>query len=34
MKSYDATFANPANKGGSTILLSPDNDYLRQFKGD
>ena len=33
MKSYDATFANPNNKGGSTILLGPDNDYLRQFKG-
>jgi membrane protease subunit HflC len=30
-QSYDRTFAN---KGGSTtILLSPDNDYLRQFKG-
>lgn len=33
MKSYDATFANPKNQGGSTIILSPDNDYLRQFKG-
>jgi modulator of FtsH protease HflC len=33
MKSYDATFANPDAKGGSTILLAPDNDYLRQFKG-
>ncbi|MCZ8323004.1 MAG: protease modulator HflC [Novosphingobium sp.] len=33
MKSYDATFANPQNKGSSTIILSPDNDYLRQFKG-
>jgi membrane protease subunit HflC len=33
MKSYDATFANQANKGGSTIILSPDNEYLRQFKG-
>ncbi len=33
MKSYDATF-NPANRGGSTILLDRDNDYLRQFKGD
>jgi modulator of FtsH protease HflC len=31
MQSYDRTFSN---KGGSTtILLSPDNDYLRQFKG-
>lgn len=33
MKSYDATFADPENKAGSTIILSPDNDYLRQFKG-
>ena len=33
MKSYEATFANTANKGGSTIILSPENDYLRQFKG-
>jgi membrane protease subunit HflC len=31
MQSYDYTFANGA--GGTTILLSPDNDYLRQFKG-
>lgn len=31
MQSYDYTFAS---KGGtSTILLSPENDYLRQFKG-
>lgn len=34
MKSYDATFSNPANKGSSTIILSPDNSYLRQFKGN
>ncbi|MDP3907780.1 protease modulator HflC [Novosphingobium sp.] len=33
MRSYEATFANPANKGTSTIILSPENDYLRQFKG-
>lgn len=33
MKSYDATFANQNNKGSSTIILSPDNEYLRQFKG-
>ena len=31
MQSYDYTFAN--GTGGTTILLSPDNDYLRQFKG-
>ncbi len=33
MKSYDATFANNSNKGDSTIILSPDNEYLKQFKG-
>ena len=33
MQSYDTTFANPKSPGQSTILLSPDNDYLRQFKG-
>lgn len=33
MKSYEATFANPESKSSSTILLSPDNDYLRQFRG-
>jgi membrane protease subunit HflC len=31
MQSYDATFAQ---KGSSTsIVLSPDNEYLKQFKG-
>jgi membrane protease subunit HflC len=33
MQSYDTTFSNPKNAGSSTILLSPDNDYLKQFKG-
>ena len=33
MQSYNATFANPENKTASTIVLSPDNDYLRQFRG-
>ena len=33
MKSYEATFANPVNKAGTTIVLSPSNDYLRQFRG-
>ena len=33
MKSYDATFADPENKASSTLILSPDNDYLRQFRG-
>ncbi len=33
MRSYDATFANAKNPGSSTIILSPDSDYLRQFRG-
>jgi modulator of FtsH protease HflC len=33
MQSYDATFSNADNRGSSTILLSPDNEYLRQFRG-
>jgi len=31
MESYDRTFTS--KDGQSTIILSPDNDYLRQFKG-
>ncbi|HVR89766.1 MAG TPA: protease modulator HflC [Novosphingobium sp.] len=31
MQSYDYTFGSKA--GSSTILLSPDNEYLKQFKG-
>ncbi len=31
MQSYDYTFTQ--GTGSSTIVLSPDNDYLRQFKG-
>ncbi len=33
MQSYDTTFSNGGGKGASTIVLSPDNSYLRQFKG-
>jgi membrane protease subunit HflC len=33
MKSYEATMANPQMKAGTTIVLTPDNDYLRQFRG-
>ncbi|WP_284124272.1 protease modulator HflC [Parerythrobacter aestuarii] len=36
MQSYDTTFAPAAegqNKGESSIILSPDNEYLRQFRG-
>ena len=33
MQSYSTTFANANSKSGSSIILSPDNDYLRQFRG-
>jgi len=35
MQSYRATFGtdDTAQRGATTILLSPDNDYLRQFMG-
>lgn len=37
MQSYDVTFAkagpNEDQKGESSIILSPDNEYLRQFRG-
>lgn len=35
MKSYDVTFGttDTSPRGAATILLSPDNDYLRQFMG-
>lgn len=32
MQSYDATFAKEA-EGESSIILSPDNEYLQQFRG-
>lgn len=32
MQSYDTTFSNGA-KGSSAIILSPDNEYLKQFRG-
>jgi len=31
MQSYLVTFTNPKDR--STVILSPENDYLRQFKG-
>jgi membrane protease subunit HflC len=31
MQSYDATFRS--GQGSSNIILSPDNEYLRQFRG-
>ena len=33
MQSYDTTFAPGADGGSSSIILSPDNAYLRQFRG-
>ncbi|MBX7482868.1 protease modulator HflC [Qipengyuania qiaonensis] len=33
MQSYDATFSNGENPSESSIILSPDNEYLRQFRG-
>lgn len=33
MQSYTTTFGANGNKAGSSIILSPDNDYLRQFRG-
>ncbi|MBT8432195.1 MAG: protease modulator HflC [Altererythrobacter sp.] len=33
MQSYDATFAPENGDSESSIILSPDNEYLRQFRG-
>lgn len=33
MQSYRATFAKGEGMGESSIILSPDNEYLRQFRG-
>ena len=33
MQSYDATFSTDENPSESSIILSPDNEYLRQFRG-
>jgi len=37
MQSYDATFntngAAQGEQGRSSIILSPDNEYLREFRG-
>lgn len=32
MKSYDTTFG-PSAKGSTTIIMTPENQYLKQFKG-
>ncbi len=34
MQSYRQTFMGKDNAGGTSIILSPDNDYLRRFRGD
>ncbi|WP_431732668.1 protease modulator HflC [Erythrobacter litoralis] len=33
MQSYDATFAPENGNAASNFILSPDNEYLRQFRG-
>ncbi|WP_435416824.1 protease modulator HflC [Parerythrobacter aurantius] len=33
MQSYEATFAKGEGTGETSIILSPDNEYLRQFRG-
>ena len=33
MQSYDATFAAENSESASSIILSPDNEYLQQFRG-
>ena len=37
MQSYDETFRKAqegeSERGDSSIILSPDNEYLRQFRG-
>jgi modulator of FtsH protease HflC len=34
MQSYRQTFLGKENKGATSIILSPDNDYLRRFRGN
>lgn len=34
MQSYRTTFMSEANKGATSVILSPDNDYLRRFRGN
>jgi membrane protease subunit HflC len=33
MQSYEASFISEGRTGRSTVILSPDNEYLRQFRG-
>lgn len=34
MQSYELTFREGEGRGQSSIILSPDNEYLRQFRGN
>jgi modulator of FtsH protease HflC len=34
MQSYRQTFLGESNRGSTSIVLSPDNDYLRRFRGN
>lgn len=34
MQSYRQTFMGENNPGGTSIILSPDNEYLRRFRGN
>ncbi len=34
MQSYRQTFLGAENKGGTSIILSPDNEYLKRFRGN
>lgn len=33
MRSYEVVFTGEGNKAGTTIILGPDSEYLKQFKG-
>ncbi|MBN8806217.1 MAG: protease modulator HflC, partial [Sphingopyxis terrae] len=33
MQSYRQTFLGENNKGGTSIIMSPDNEYLKRFSG-
>lgn len=33
MQSYRTTFLDESNKGGTSIIMSPDNEYLKRFSG-
>jgi membrane protease subunit HflC len=33
MQSYEASFIAPGREGQTSMILSPENDYLRQFRG-